>query len=117
MTSIASPDAAVHGIELTPGEEVVVTFPTYSRTLEIVVTSPGAKPIYWTSNGDPAVIEGGQCRIIPGQVIANDSQPAKRVYAPDVGDPAAASGLRTVCRMISETAATVSVQRSTSLGG
>lgn len=111
MPTYASADAAVHGIELPPGEEVVVTFPTYSRTLEVVITTPGSEPVFWTANGTPALIAGGNCRVIPAHVLASDSIAAKRVYAPGA-DPGGGDQLQTVAHLISAAAVTLSVQRS-----
>lgn len=104
MPTIAADETAVHGVQLTAGAEVVVEIVGYPRTVTIVVTTPGSAPIYWNATDDAAAVASPQCRIIPAQMVATDSAPARRQVNPD-------GSVLTRVHLLSAAAARVSVQR------
>lgn len=105
MPTVPPDEQALHDLTLTAGEEVVVTFEAYSRAIEVVVTTPGTAPIYWTATDEPATIAGGDTRVIPAGAYAIDTATARRITTRGTGR------LRSMARLISAAPCTVSVQR------
>ena len=104
MPSIAAEDTSLHGVQLPAGAEVVVTLAGAPRFVTVVVTTPGSAPIYWNAADRLAEIAGADCRVIPGGLVASDSDSARRVPLPE-------GGVEARVHLISAAQAVVSIQR------
>ena len=94
---ISAGEWGIHALTLTAGKETIVRFDEDCDQIE-VLSHDGAAPIYFTTDGSPATVEGPQCRIIPASISS------ATVHPPTPGG--------TVVRLISAGAPKVSVSRA-----
>ncbi|RYZ29332.1 MAG: hypothetical protein EOP01_05605 [Propionibacteriaceae bacterium] len=103
MPTLSGTARALHGLKLTAGVELVVTIEQASQPsqLELVVTTAGTAPVYWTTDNTPATVGGDRTRVIPAEVVAVDQVAVSRL----------ADYPKAYVRVISDAAATISVQK------
>lgn len=94
---ITGNDVALHGLTVGASQVETVIFDTNIGTVDII--SDGRAAIYYTINGQPPTIKGGNTFVLPAGATAIDTRPA----------PSGVGQFDTV-RLISDGEATVSIQ-------